>query len=612
MADSVYVQFRKDGGVEITKTPPSSRVDSMDLSKPREVVDRFNSLPQYLDYPAPCSNRWVFCVWPCGLSAPADFLVLLNPRVDFVHIDGPHNILSRNVIEQGAIVSRLLMESFINGMNTHINWQIMMAMRDNKFRKRRAANLEEYNDMFIDLNGLFIQDTAPDKVAPWTWACNQSELAKAVSASLDGEAIAHKRLIHVHPMLEKEEKKMNEVLSGLSRLVQWALAVEVLRLQNLMDDMVLENKNGEPRVARLLKIAYTCPECEQRSEVDYRRHIYPHLARLGYASESPSDSNGKGKHDEETSSPANGHGGKATDNSENVNGRNTEETDDSEKDQDERKNNAAGNNDEEIRDLAKNRDDEQSNSHDEDDNGESKPGGESNDDTGDSEHPDNNDNGIDNNYFDDDIFCNGRIPPLLFFNTFAAQNRVACRVAARLNLMLPTSEENHITDIEYLLPSQLVEIHGEFGTDQIIRYPIRRLVITSHDNYETMELLFGPHWHLSMKLRDILRRHRLMAMMTPPFGAPLFGRFDAWDEGSPIKSINPPTVEEYDQLTQIFRLQGHLRHAMDYERRQPREAEIQRVRNEHLGSVHRMIADMLMDLAVDGLDQNRNLFDVWR
>lgn len=127
-----------------------------------------------------------------------------------------------------------------------------------------------------------------------------------------------------------------------------------------------------------------------------------------------------------------------------------------------------------------------------------------------------------------------------------------------------------------------------------------------------MELLFGPHWYLSMKLRDILRRHRLMAMMSPPFGAPMFGRFHAWDEGSPFKYVNGPTGEEYDQLIQIFRLQSYLRREMDYERRKPREAEIQRVRNEHLESVHRMTADMLMDIAIDGLDQNVNLFDVWR
>ena len=508
----VYFSFQEDGGLEITTTPPSSRVDSMDLSKPREVVDSFNALPHYLDYPAPLSNRWVFCVWSCGLGQPADFLVLLNPRVDFVHVDGPHTILSRNVIEQGVIVSRLLMESFVNGMNTHINWQIAMAMRDNKLRKRRADNLEDDNEFFTGLNGLFIQDTAPDKVAPWTWACNQGELAKAVSANFDAEAIAHKRLIPVHPMLEREEKKMGEVLSALSRLIQYALATEVLRLQTLVNEKGQDEEQNQgpddPEAARMLKVAYICPKCEWRSEVDYRRSIYPHLARLGYTSGSAPDSNGNGGHAEETGDPekdqdearANGDGENADENNaeetgdpekdqdearangddENADEKNAEETGDPEKDQDKARVNgddetSSKKNSEETIDAAKNQGEEQANGGDENSSenteeaidaaknqGEEQANGdgenandggdESNDLTGAGENPDNNsnNNGDENDDYDDDddqIFFDGRVPPLLFFNTFAAQNPVACRVAARLNLMLPTNEDNHITDI---------------------------------------------------------------------------------------------------------------------------------------------------------------------
>ncbi|KAL1961753.1 hypothetical protein VTN77DRAFT_1079 [Rasamsonia byssochlamydoides] len=148
-----------------------------------DLVKAFNKLPRPQTTPGGVLNHWYFCVRHVPLDPPGDVLHLVNPPSRFVHCEPPSQILSLPFpASQADIIVRLLLESFVSGMDKHSN---------------RVRGF---------------------KLGPWSWGTKNRELAKAIESKLEAIGV-RKELCIVQVGNKEEENVSNETWSEFQRIL---------------------------------------------------------------------------------------------------------------------------------------------------------------------------------------------------------------------------------------------------------------------------------------------------------------------------------------------------------------------------------------------------------
>jgi hypothetical protein len=108
-------------------------------------VKTFNKLPRTkLATSTVVANDWIFTIRHVDIEPEADLLMLVNPGSRFSHCEGPVHLDKLNYRDKGGVVAHLLLKAFNSAMG----------------------------------------DPDAPKLAPWTWATNDAELAKEVEVAL--------------------------------------------------------------------------------------------------------------------------------------------------------------------------------------------------------------------------------------------------------------------------------------------------------------------------------------------------------------------------------------------------------------------------------------------
>lgn len=116
---------------------------------PSQLVATFNTLPRRPLAPSGnVANHWHISVRHVGLEPPGDLLLIVNPAARYVHVEGPLPSSAANapVSVKAATWALLLLKAFNNALGND--------------------GMEEA------------------KLRPWTWACNDAEMAGALGEML--------------------------------------------------------------------------------------------------------------------------------------------------------------------------------------------------------------------------------------------------------------------------------------------------------------------------------------------------------------------------------------------------------------------------------------------
>lgn len=147
------------------------------------TVRSFNRLVRPLATPTGLPNHWVFGVRHVPLQPPGDLVVAVHPRSNFVLQGGPGQILSSsNDSEKAQAILPFLLNAFIKGSQSPLG----------------------------------AQPTDPPPFAPWTWATEDPELAKALEACLSQHGVVEE-LCRVEECSEDEKNILEQAWSGLYR-----------------------------------------------------------------------------------------------------------------------------------------------------------------------------------------------------------------------------------------------------------------------------------------------------------------------------------------------------------------------------------------------------------
>lgn len=112
------------------------------------AVSTFNSLPRPTVSPSKMvTNHWHFTVRHVPLQPPGDLVFFVNPPSGNVHAEGPEQILSLPTAAAKAdVIVPFLLKAFINNIGTHVG--------------------------------------IASPSAPWSWATDDEQLARAVETKL--------------------------------------------------------------------------------------------------------------------------------------------------------------------------------------------------------------------------------------------------------------------------------------------------------------------------------------------------------------------------------------------------------------------------------------------
>lgn len=148
-----------------------------------DIVRLFNRLSRPKATPTGLPNHWVFGARHVPLSPPGDLVIAVHPPSRFVLQAGPAQILSASsVAERAKALVPLLLNAFIKGSEAPGGRQ----------------------------------PTDPSPFAPWTWATEDPQLAKAVEDHLKRCGVKHE-LCSVGVCSAKEKEVLEERWSSLYR-----------------------------------------------------------------------------------------------------------------------------------------------------------------------------------------------------------------------------------------------------------------------------------------------------------------------------------------------------------------------------------------------------------
>ena len=94
------------------------------------------------------------------------------------------------------------------------------------------------------------------------------------------------------------------------------------------------------------------------------------------------------------------------------------------------------------------------------------------------------------------------------------------------------------------------------AAEPLVRYPIRRLILTGEDNPTNLALLLGPLWET--KASDTVKKTRIDVLLCPPPGSPSHTMAQHWDVGAPHWTPRAPSAEEEAELTKVRDMQQQL------------------------------------------------------
>lgn len=145
------------------------------------TVRSFNRLARPRTTPSGLPNHWVFGVRHVPLEPPGDLVVAVHPRSEFFFQGGPGQILSlSNVTEKAQALLPLLLDAFIKGSQSPLGGQ----------------------------------PTDPPPFAPWTWATEDPELAKALEDCLSQHGVVNE-LCQVGTCSEDDKSILEQAWSGV-------------------------------------------------------------------------------------------------------------------------------------------------------------------------------------------------------------------------------------------------------------------------------------------------------------------------------------------------------------------------------------------------------------
>jgi len=120
----------------------------MEYTDLRILVNKFNKLPRTPRAPSGLvDNHWTFCIRPVPLHPPGDVIFIINPGSRYTHLEGPMpgTFTTLPLPTKAKMIATFLVKAFAQGMDP---------------------------------------DPRTPKLAPWSWATEDRELATSIGEAL--------------------------------------------------------------------------------------------------------------------------------------------------------------------------------------------------------------------------------------------------------------------------------------------------------------------------------------------------------------------------------------------------------------------------------------------